>query len=87
MNNLSKIIRTADDFGLEILEDYKAKNDGDEDYVTLVDNRGSDWEIIFAVYEDRCIVTEYNFNCALVQQAEETTVTLEEALEVASQWC
>ena len=88
INNLNNILKTHEDIGLELLElGFEDNNVRKLNYIKLVDVRSYNWEIIFEVYEDKCIVIENNYDCALIERSNETTKTFDESLKMASEWC
>ena len=85
MNNLQKILETYTEFGLKL--DHKEYDGGELTKLFLVDNLGAGWYMVFEIIEDLCTVTEYNYDCQCVKEAEETVSTFDEALDIASEWC
>ena len=82
MNDLQKILKEAEDLGLEV--EWQS-DDGKT--IQLIDKRSYDWLVVFEITAENCNVVEYNYDNAQPEQSNETVPTFEEALSMAGEWC
>jgi hypothetical protein len=86
MNNLKQIAKDIEDGKYNNLVIMDNPNN-ETDYIQLNENRGYDWDIYYTITEDNVNVIEMNYDCACQKQSDENVPTLEDALNMASQWC